>query len=147
MKLGPAFPGEMQKRGMERKEWMIEQKVAITHPLRSRIREPFSTLYSFEEAKNFPLLERKSLENFWTDRSARGFEARNFCSIEFHSSLLSTFRLFPRGSHMMSSPSSRVPFFRGWTCARFSLGGGGEHECEICSVTFFYPRPCIVYLK
>lgn len=57
MKLGPAFPGEMQKRGMERKEWMIEQKVAITLLLRSRIREPFSILYSFEEAKNFPLGE------------------------------------------------------------------------------------------
>lgn len=60
MKLGPAFPGEMQKRGMERKEWMIEQKVAITHPLRSRIREPFSILYSFEEAKNFPLLHPRT---------------------------------------------------------------------------------------
>lgn len=61
MKLGPAFPGEMQKRGMERKEWMIEQKVAITHDYKgSRIREPFSILYSFEEAKNFPLLHPRT---------------------------------------------------------------------------------------
>lgn len=74
---------------------------------------------------------------FSNTKVSRILEARNFCSIEFHSSLLSSIL----SGYFHVARIWRVPFFRGSTCSRFSLG---ENECEICSannVTFFsfYP--------